>query len=259
MDITKPPASLRVALMLADQAGQLSGAALKGLWKAWTGEARFARALAQLEARGLVQRLQGGREVDARIYKLTEAGRAAAAGGRLPPERWARAWDGQWRMLSFDIPQSEASVRMRLRRRLLDVGFGAVQRSVWVTPDPVSDIVADMPEFAQRPGSLLLLEGRPAGGASDESLVSAAWDFTRINRAYDDYLKILAAHPPASGAASGITKTAWKKWLKTEAAGWQHAVAQDPLLPDALLPAGYRGKTAWARRLEALRALPDAD
>ncbi|MGH8018538.1 MAG: hypothetical protein ACREIA_09645, partial [Opitutaceae bacterium] len=185
MNFTKPPPSLRAALMLADQAGQLSGAALKALWTTWTGEARFTRSLAQLEARGLVQRLQGGREVDARIYDLTEAGRAAAAGGRFPPERWARAWDGRWRMLSFDIPQNEASVRMRLRRRLLDAGFGAVQRSVWITPDPLSDIVADMPELAQRPGSLLLLEGRPAGGASDESLVSAAWDFARINRAYE--------------------------------------------------------------------------
>ncbi|MGH8016924.1 MAG: PaaX family transcriptional regulator C-terminal domain-containing protein [Opitutaceae bacterium] len=53
-------------------------------------------------------------------------------------------------------------------------------------------------------------------------------------------------------------KSVWKKWLKTEAAGWRLAVSQDPLLPDSLLPAGYRGKTAWTRRLEALRSLPEA-
>lgn len=257
MNATPSSSSLRIALMLAGGIAELSGTALRTLWSAWTGETRLARALANLEASGLIERFQGGREVDARIYRLTEAGRAAAAGGRFPPERWSRSWDGKWRMLMFDIPQREASIRVRIRRHLMELGCGAIQRSVWITPDRLDGIVSSMPEVAHRPGSLLLFEGRPGGGVSDDVVVGDAWDFAGINRGYAEYLNVLAAHPAATGHLARTSATPWKNWLKAEGAAWQHAVNHDPLLPDALLPSGYRGKEAWERRLETLNSLPE--
>jgi hypothetical protein len=56
-----------------------------------------------------------------------------------PEERWARPWDGQWRLVLFDVPTGQNSQRERLRRYLREKGFGYVQNSVWITPDPLTE------------------------------------------------------------------------------------------------------------------------
>lgn len=44
------------------------------------------------------------------------------------------AWDGQWRILTFDIPESKHSERQTLRRKLKQLGFYHFQRSVFLFP-----------------------------------------------------------------------------------------------------------------------------
>lgn len=45
-----------------------------------------------------------------------------------------KAWDGKWRMVIFDLPQSFAGNRDFLRQRLVNLGFIQVQKSVWSFP-----------------------------------------------------------------------------------------------------------------------------
>lgn len=42
-------------------------------------------------------------------------------------------WDGKWRIVIFDIPESKRTVRNLLRRRLQDWNFKIWQKSVWVS------------------------------------------------------------------------------------------------------------------------------
>jgi DNA-binding transcriptional regulator PaaX len=72
-----------------------------------------------------------------RIYRLTEQGRLHALGGRDPAAQWSRHWDGRWRLVLFDVPMEQHIHRGRLRRYLHAKGFGCLQGSVWITPDPV--------------------------------------------------------------------------------------------------------------------------
>jgi phenylacetic acid degradation operon negative regulatory protein len=44
------------------------------------------------------------------------------------------AWDGKWRLLTFDIPEKEYSRRDMFRRKLKELGFFHFQRSVFVLP-----------------------------------------------------------------------------------------------------------------------------
>jgi phenylacetic acid degradation operon negative regulatory protein len=57
--------------------------------------------------------------------------------GRDPEQCWERQWDGQWRIVLFDVPLQKNTQRRRLWRYLRDKGFGYLQNSVWVTPDPL--------------------------------------------------------------------------------------------------------------------------
>ena len=149
-----------------------------------------------------------------RIYRLTEAGRLAALGGSDPEARWKRSWDGKWRMVSFDLPEKHNASRVRLRRYLKDRGFGYLQNSLWISPDPLEKDVKKLSALGEDVESLLTLEAKPCSGESDESIVNGAWDFTHLNRLHKECRALLrnapwrksrqashAGHPPTMGSA----------------------------------------------------------
>ena len=53
-----------------------------------------------------------------------------------------KKWDGFWRVVVFDIPNTRGSVRSELRRGMKLFGFKQLQRSVWVYPYACDDFVA---------------------------------------------------------------------------------------------------------------------
>jgi phenylacetic acid degradation operon negative regulatory protein len=155
-------------------------------------------------------------------------------------------------MVLFDVPTGQNAQRERLRRYLRAKGFGYLQNSVWITPDPLKEERQIMSGARINVESLLLLEARPCAGESDTEIVAGAWDFERINRCYVRYLKVLEEHPTAALRNERATK-ALLRWATTERETWLHAVTNDPLLPSRLLPSGYLGERAWRRRVEVLR------
>lgn len=46
----------------------------------------------------------------------------------------SQSWDGQWRLLSFDIPEDNKPAREAFRRKLKELGFFHFQRSVFILP-----------------------------------------------------------------------------------------------------------------------------
>ena len=134
--------------------------------------------------------------------------------GRYPEERWRRDWDGQWRMVLFDVPTGQNAQRERLRRYLHAKGFGYLQNSVWITPDPLKEERQIMGGARINVESLLLLEARPCAGESDTEIVAGAWDFERINRRYARYLKVLEGHPIAALRNERAAKTLLR-WATT--------------------------------------------
>ena len=45
-------------------------------------------------------------------------------------------WDGQWRFLTFDIPEKNKGARHVFRAKLKELGFFHFQRSVFLLPYP---------------------------------------------------------------------------------------------------------------------------
>ena len=50
-------------------------------------------------------------------------------------------WDGRWRVLIFDVPEYRKSIRDKIRRTLMHVGFIRLQDSVWVCPYDCEDLI----------------------------------------------------------------------------------------------------------------------
>ncbi len=240
--------SLRIVMELSDAFAEVSLSTARNGWERWFGPGRFQRKLAQLEARGWLQRVARPGNVE-RIVRLTEAGRLAALGGRDPEASWRRPWDGRWRLAMFDIPESKSALRQKLWRQLRSLGFGYLQHSVWISPDSTTTLKNLLEGATSDVETFTLMEARPCAGDSDTDLTNGAWDFARINRNYRIYQKVLESQPAKQSGKS------WRAWLETEWKAWDRALKEDPLLPESLLPSGYLGKETWHHRQISLKRL----
>jgi DNA-binding transcriptional regulator PaaX len=56
-----------------------------------------------------------------------------------------KKWDGQWRVVTYDFPESKRSIRNSLRYVLEKAQFIQIQKSVWLSPfdsKPLEDLIA---------------------------------------------------------------------------------------------------------------------
>ncbi len=53
--------------------------------------------------------------------------------------RSSASWDRRWRLVSFDIPETQRKYRDTLRWKLKRLGLKQFQQSIWVTPYPLED------------------------------------------------------------------------------------------------------------------------
>ena len=96
----------------------------------------FKSSLFRLKKKGLVI-LKGGK------YSLTSKGekflrKIEIANYQI---RKPKKWDGQWRVVIFDIPEKLKRHREQIRVILISAGFLRLQDSVWVYPYDCEDIV----------------------------------------------------------------------------------------------------------------------
>lgn len=87
----------------------------------------LAQALKRLREDGFITQEKNEEEI---IFKLTQQGKDRAM---LFMDEKDIEWDGKWRLVIFDIPEKRRSVRVVLRRKLLDWGFRKWQKSVWAS------------------------------------------------------------------------------------------------------------------------------
>jgi phenylacetic acid degradation operon negative regulatory protein len=185
------------------------------------------------------------------VFELTEKARLRIYGGRDPEKQWQRSWDGLWRQIIFDLPTDRRRERAALIRWLRNNGFGYLQDSVWIRPDPVEDIAEQLKEYRNQADSLAILEGHSAPGFGNASLVVAAWPFERINKTYRDYQNFAASVPKRLSRLLPNSKGLFHL-LQVERQKWAAAFHLDPLLPIETWPRGYEGQRAWHARRKTL-------
>ncbi len=115
------------------------------LLKNYTNKSRFASrssaVLTRLSAKGLITFVT---KSGVRYVRLTEKGERVFELEKVKhgATEKKRRWDGQWRMVIFDIPEKNRRVRDRLRTEMRDIGFFLLQGSVWVYPYDCEDLLA---------------------------------------------------------------------------------------------------------------------
>lgn len=93
------------------------------------------------------------------VLELTDAGRDWV----LKHGRDESKWDGVWRIVVFDIPETHKKVREMLRRRLKEWGFIAWQKSVWATKKPLTDAIRNLAKDLEVDDWVLVFESGNTG------------------------------------------------------------------------------------------------
>jgi DNA-binding transcriptional regulator PaaX len=85
----------------------------------------------QLEKRGYLEKYK---DKGVEFIRISPKGEAALESSK-------RVKDGKWKMIIFDIPETQRPVRDYLRTKLKQLGFKRWQNSIWVTPYKLPDEV----------------------------------------------------------------------------------------------------------------------
>lgn len=114
-------------------------------------ENSFYTALARLKRRRLIIRTAD------RAYELTPAGEYAALKAHVRKEFTeiervneqespvkSKTWDGKWRLVFFDVPESKRPIRDYIRGVLKRQGFREFQRSMWIYPHKLPSFISKL-------------------------------------------------------------------------------------------------------------------
>jgi len=146
---------------------------------------RTANIAHQLKKTGDIEKIIGE---DGNIYfRFTYKGGARLI-KEIPLLRFRkRRWDGKWRQIVFDIPEEIKAKREILRRKLNSLGFGMLQRSVYITPFNIGE---ELTEFLEENGLeeyAIVFEMERLSGESERELANVVWKLDKLFRRYLDF------------------------------------------------------------------------
>lgn len=202
-----------------------------GLWAMVEPEYKrhnFMRTVGNLLATEHIERVLKNGKV---YLRLTNEGRAELKRD-FPLERLGKKWDGRWTVVIFDIPEEWRYARDKLRFDLGRLGFGGLQKSVWISPFPIADDIEEYLVNSGFAGYALVMVGPWRLGGDEKELAVKVFKLDKLNEQYQELL---------------IKYIQGKKDLKARkkfASGYLQVASRDPFLPKQLLPPGWSGEEA---------------
>ena len=147
-----------------------------------------------------------------------------------------KKWDGKWRMVIFDVPGRKNWKRDRLREKLKQLGFGMWQKSVYITPHPISD---DFYETLQIMGMIsytVVVEVKQLKGLSLKEIAYSVWKIDKLEEKYWCW---------TMDVEKFLEKTKKTKEQKEQLINdYEMLLMEDPALPKEILPYDWVGEKA---------------
>jgi phenylacetic acid degradation operon negative regulatory protein len=174
------------------------------------------------------------------VLRLTDEGMASSTDSLRPHRYWDRKWRGIWYVLVYDVPEDERQFRDTLRNFLRKMRMGCLQRSVYITPHDIRPQYDDLMKAARVEVVSFLFESSTVLGRHPDEVIFSAWDFDRINSIHQRYISTYE-HNINAMLSTTLTKQTLRDLAHEEMLAYQTAMADDPLLPQQLLPHDYFG------------------
>jgi phenylacetic acid degradation operon negative regulatory protein len=122
-----------------------------------------------------------------KLLKLLEEGAQRIFQPRCDP------WDGRWYLLTYSVPESKRHLRRRLRKRLLWLGFGTLNRATWISPRDLRVEVEQVLDALHARPYVEFFTAEHLGFSSAKEIVARCWDLKLLN---DYYAAFIARYDP---------------------------------------------------------------
>ena len=100
----------------------------------------------------------------------------------------SKSWDSNFMVAIFDIPEKRRKTRNSIRRKLIELGFGMLQKSVWISPYHFEEDLREFFEASNLSDNVFLLTTRKILAGDIQRLVEKVWKLKKIN---DGYSKVI--------------------------------------------------------------------
>lgn len=165
------------------------------------------------------------------VFRITSVGKGRIVRSFPLLSLQNKKWDKKWRVVTFDIPEEIRWKRDRLRRKLVELGFGMVQESVWATPHAFEDDIKNfITESSLSDYVYVFVAGEYFIGDID-SLAEKIWNIEDLNERYKDFVET-------------VNKENREESKRSLLNNYFTVVMSDPFLPKELLPKSWWGDKA---------------
>lgn len=98
------------------------------------------------------------------------------------------AWDNKWRLVIFDIPESNRGIRDKLRRALNSMGMGILQGSVWISTSDIKNKIDAIAEKLNLVKNIKYFEVT-SSQSLNKQIIEKAWNLPEINLNLEKFIK----------------------------------------------------------------------
>lgn len=141
-------------------------------------------------------------------------------------------WNGEWTLVSYDLPENLRVERNYLHTKLVRLGFGCLQKSFLVSPLPLEEAVQELVEGQELTAHVVVLTAKRVLGLTDEEMGAAAWNLKELG---DQYSKLLEVLPKVKKSKDKELLEQWRTYFLA-------VNFKDPYLPFELLPSDWPGE-----------------
>lgn len=159
--------------------------------------------------------------------QLTHKGELAINWLTPPFEKPKGKWDGYWYLLVFDVPEEIRKARNLLRDKLYNLGFGRIQKSVFISPYnslPIIENLAKQNKVDQYIRTMVVKKIN-----NQKQLIEQAWPWPIMENKLRNCLRNY----------SGVSKKKNPFKLKELEKNLSKILKEDPGLPRELIPPSY--------------------
>ncbi|MFZ2303193.1 MAG: hypothetical protein WAV98_00180 [Minisyncoccia bacterium] len=102
------------------------------------------------------------------VVEITKAGKKKVLEYNLDDMKLIvpRKWDGYWRIVMFDIPQSKKRARDAVSRKIKELGMYSIQKSVFVAPYICKNEIDFIGEFFDVRNNIIYIKAKEIEGVS---------------------------------------------------------------------------------------------
>jgi phenylacetic acid degradation operon negative regulatory protein len=212
-------------------------------------------AMNRLLRRGVVEVRKVGRQT---FYRLDDqaAERIREGGRRIAAFGVDTAWDGQWTVVAFSVPEDRRDSRHLLRSRLRWFGFAPLYDAVWVSASATAaDAQAVLRELNIYTATVL----RGTTDLSADRSPLAAWDLDALSQVYAAFID--ETRPLLEEALAGLVTPQRALIARTRLMDtYRRFPGIDPGLPSDHMPAEWprdEARALFTRAYDALGPLAE--